>query len=244
MDREELDRWCERGILGLVIAILAFGPLATGAVRTLEFLIIQGMTLGVMALWCARLWLSPKPQLLWPPVCWAVLAFSIYAIARYFTADVEYIARGEMIHVLVYAFLFLAIVNNLHRQESIQIVAFSLIFLAMAISFYAIYQFITGSDRVWHFVKVYKHRGSGTYISPNHLGGFLEMLLPLALAYTLTSRIKHITKVFLGYAALVIFFGIVVTLSRGTWISVAVSLLLFFGVLFFQRTHRLPAVVF
>src|SRR5205814_9302788 len=122
--------------------------------------------------------------------------------------------------------------------------SFSLIFLAMAISFYAIYQFVTNSNHVWHFVTPYHHRGSGTYISPNHLGGFLEMLLTLALCYTLTSRIKHLTKVFLGYAALVIFFGIVVTLSRGTWISTAVSLVLFFGVLFFQRTHRLPAIIF
>ena len=244
MDRERLDHWCERGILGLALAILVFGPLATGAVRTLEFLIVQVLTLGVMLLWALRLWLNPKPQFLWPPICWAVLAFSIYAIVRYFGADVEYVARLEIIRVLVYAFLFFAILNNLHRQESIQIIIFTLIFLAMGISFYAVYQFITGSDRVWHFVKVYPHRGSGTYISPNHLGGFLEMLLPLALAYTLTSRTKHLLKVFLGYAALVLFVGIAVTVSRGTWIATALSLLFFFGALFLQRTHRLPSVVF
>ena len=28
MNREALDRWCERGILGLVLAILVFSPLA------------------------------------------------------------------------------------------------------------------------------------------------------------------------------------------------------------------------
>ena len=55
MNRESLDRWCERGILALVLAILVFGPLAIGAVRPLPFLIIQGLTLGVMLLWGARL---------------------------------------------------------------------------------------------------------------------------------------------------------------------------------------------
>src|SRR4051812_29291929 len=105
MDREELDRWCERGILGLVLAILVFGPLATGAVRSLEFLIIQGLTLGVMLLWGMRLWINSRPQFLWPPICWAVVAFSIYAIARYFGDNVEYIARLEIIRILVYAFL-------------------------------------------------------------------------------------------------------------------------------------------
>src|SRR5690349_10639410 len=117
MNRQVLDRWCERGILGLVLAILVFGPLATGAVRTLEFLILQELTIGVVLLWGLRLWLGERPQLLWPPICWAVLAFTIYAIIRYCTADIEYVARLELMRILIYAFLFLAIINNLHRQE-------------------------------------------------------------------------------------------------------------------------------
>ena len=243
MNREAWDRWCERGILALVLAILVFGPLAIGAARTLPFLIIQGLTLGVMLLWGARFWLSPRPQLLWPPICWAVVAFTVYAIVRYLNADIEYVARQELIRILVYAFLFFAILNNLHRQESTQIISCTLIFLAMAISVYAVYQFLTHSNRVWHFHVQHDFGASGTYISRNHLGGFLEMLLPLGLAYTLTSRLKPVTKVFLGYASLVILAGIAVTVSRGTYVSTALALLLFFGVLLFHRTYRLPSLV-
>ena len=68
MNREVLDRWCERGILGLVLAILVFGPLGMGAVRPQEFLVIQGLTLGVLTLWVLRLWLGERSQLLWPPI--------------------------------------------------------------------------------------------------------------------------------------------------------------------------------
>ena len=241
MNREALDRWCERGILGLVLTLLVFGPLALGAVRALEFSIIQALAAIVMLLWGCRLWIASRPKLLWPPVCWAVLAFAVYAIVRYFTADIEYIARVELLHILVYTFLFFAILNNLHRQETIQIITLTLVFLAMAISFYALYQFLTGSNRVWVFTKPYSHRGSGTYFSPNHLGGFLEMLLPLALAYAWTSRLKPVTRILLGYAALVILAGIGATISRGSWISTGVALLLFFGVLLLHRKYRLPA---
>jgi len=243
MNRDALDRWCERGILALVLVILMFGPLATGAVRTLEFLIIQGLTLGVLILWAARLWMGPRARLLWPPICWAVVAFAIYAVARYRTSDIEYVAREEMVRVLIYAFLFFAILNNLKRQEFIQIISLTLVFLAMAISFYAIYQFITGSDRVWHFLKPYPHRGSGTYISPDHLGGFLEMVLPLGLAYTLMSRLKSAAKVFTGYASLVVLAGIAVTASRGSWFSTLLALAVFFSVLLAHRGHRLPSFV-
>ena len=126
MDREVVDRWCERGILTLVLAILIFGPMAFGAVRGLEFGIIEGLTVGVLVLWLARLWIDPRPQLLWPPICWGVLAFCLYAIMRYRTADIEYVARHEMLRVLVYGFLFLAILNNLHRWNRLRLSASAL----------------------------------------------------------------------------------------------------------------------
>ena len=243
-DREVLDGWCERGILGLVLAILIIGPLAIGAVRPPGFLPIQGLTLGVLVLWGARLWLSPRPQLLWPPICWVVLAFTTYAVGRYLTAEIEYVARQELIHVLVYACLFFAVLNNLYRQESLVVITCTLVFVGMAISAYAIYQFITHSPWVWNIPVPHKVHGSGTYIHPNHLGGFLEMVLPLGLAHTLVSRMKPIGKVFLGYASLVLVAGILVTVSRGAYVSTCLSMVLFFGVLLLHRTYRLPALVF
>jgi O-antigen ligase len=243
MNREALDKFCERGILAFVLAILIFGPLAMGAVDTPEFLVVQGLTLGVMLLWVLRIWASPKPQLLWPPICWVALAFVIYAVARYLTADIEYVARQELIQVLMYAFLFFVVVNNLYRQEMAQIIGFTLIFLAMAISAWAVYQFFTHSHRVWYFTSPYAGRASGTYISPNNLAGFLEMLLPLATAYVLAGRMKAVTRVFLGYAALVMAAGLTVTFSRGGWTAAAIGLLAVLGVLLRHRSHRIPALL-
>ena len=245
MTREQLDKWCERGILVLVLAVLVFGPLATGAVRPLEFLIIQGLTVGAVLLWLLRLWLNPKHRLLWPPICWAVLAFVIYAIVRYQQADIEYVARQELIRILVYAVLFFVVLNNLARQESAPLLTFVLIFLGMAISMYAIYQFATDSEYVWHFIKPegYRKRGSGTYICPNHLAGFLEMLLPLGLSYTLIGRLGQLLRVFLGYASIVMLAGIGVTVSRGGWVATIAASLLFFVLLIRRRQYRIPILI-
>ncbi len=255
MNRESLDKFCERGILGLVLGILVFTPLAFGGRSqppvgsSLDFIfvnpfnVVQWMTLAIILLWGTRLWLMPRPKILWPPICWAVVAFTLYAIIRYFTAEIEYVARRELIEVVLYAFLFLAIVNNLHRQESAQTITLTLVFLAMAISFYAIYQFGTDSNRVWALIKPYSHRGSGTFISPNNLAGFLEMILPIGLAYTVTSRMKTLTKIFTGYASLAIIGGLIVTVSRGSWFATAIALLVFFAILLFHHAHRLPALV-
>jgi hypothetical protein len=245
MTRERLDNCCEKGILVLVLAILVFGPLATGAVRPLEFLIIQGLAMGAVLLWMLRCWLNPGHRLLWPPICWSVLAFICYAIIRYQQADIEYVARQELIRILVYGYLFFVILNNLARQESTLVLSCVLIFLGMAISMYAIYQFATNSEYVWHFIKPagYRKRGSGTYICPNHLAGFLGMLLPLGLAYTLTGRVGHLFRVFLGYASVALLTGIGVSISRGGWVASGVALLVFCGLLIRRRQYRIPALI-
>src|ERR1700722_14938488 len=143
MDREKIDGGCERGILGLVLGVLVFGTLAFGGHHRPQFLVLQGLTMAAVILWRVRWWIGPKPQLLCPPICWAVLAFMVYAVARYFTADIEYVARAEVMHVLVYGFLFFIVVNNLHRQETTQTIALTLFVLATGLSIYAGIQFMS-----------------------------------------------------------------------------------------------------
>jgi O-antigen ligase len=255
MNRELLDKWLERGIVGFALLILVAMPLAFGGRpqpvtgSRLDFLLLnpflfaQFCLVPLLLLWVIRLWVNERPRLLWPPIVWLVLAFTAYAIARYLTADIEYVARQELIRIAVYALVFFVVINNLHRQELTQLVAATLVFLGMAISFYAAYQYFTGSDRVWHVLKPYHNRGAGTYINPNHLGGFLEMVLPLGMALTIVSRVKPLGKIFLGYASLVVMVGLVVTLSRGAWFASMISMLVFFLILLFNRTYRLPSVI-
>ena len=245
MDREQLDGWCERGILGLILAILISAPLATGAVRPQDFLVIEWMTFGVLLLWTCRFWLNPKHRLLWPPVCWLVLLFVLYALGRYLSAEIEFVARQEVLRIFVYAVIFFAVLNNLHRLEFTQVIAMSVLALGMALSLYALYQFLADSDRVWHFVRpeIYRKRGSGTFISPNNLAGFLEILFPLGVTCTLIGRFGPLQKVLLGYASLAIFAGITVTISRGSWIASGITLLILFFWLMRQRDYRWQAIL-
>ena len=245
MSRERFDNWCEKGILVLVLAMLVYGPLALGAVRMLDAIVLQSLTIGVLALWLLRFWINPQLRLLWPPICWPVLLFAGYAVLQYQHADIEYAARDELIRVLIYAFVFFAVLNNLNRQESATIVSFTLLIVALAVSAYAAYQFTTKSDFVWKILRPanYAGRGSGTYICPNHLAGFLEMVLPLGLAFTLAGRLGATVKIVLGYASLVILAGIGVANSRGGWLATGLALAVFFAILFGRRSMRLPALL-
>ncbi|MCX6902367.1 MAG: O-antigen ligase family protein, partial [Verrucomicrobia bacterium] len=238
MNRERLDQWCEWGVVGLVLALLVFAPLVLGAVRPSEFLVLQALTMLVMVLWLLRFWLNPRPHLLWPPACWGVVAFAGYALIRYWFADLEYVARQEMARVLLYTVLFLACVNNLYHQGSIRLVVYVLVLMGTGEAALAVVQFFTHPGRIWGFVRMEEAlgRGSGTYFCADHLAGFLEMILPLALAYTVGSRSRALLKVLLGYACLVMAAGIVLSQSRGGWISAAFGLVLLLALL--VRTSR------
>jgi O-antigen ligase len=243
MNHETLDRFFERAILAIVLAILVFAPLAMGAVGTQEFLVVQALVMAVMFLWILRIIFSRKIRFFWPPLCWPVLAFALYAIARYLTADLEYVARFEMIQTLLYAFLFFAIVNNFTSMESSLVIALTMVFLAAGISCYAIWQFMARSNHVWNMISPYGGRASGTYISPNNFACFLEMTLPLAVAFLLAGRIRPLTRVLLGYAALVMAGGLAVTFSRGGWVAAATGLFALLVVLIFHPKHRLPTLL-
>jgi O-antigen ligase/Tfp pilus assembly protein PilF len=248
--REKLDRWCERGILAVVLAILVLGPLAFGATEDTPdgyssphfygLVVIEGLTALALALWAGRFYAQRGFRLLWPPICWAVLAFVAYAIVRCHLAEIEYAGRQELRKVVLYAALFFVVVNNLNRRESATTVAVALIGLGMGESLLGFYQFVTHSHTIWGVVRPvsrYGIRGGGTYINPDHLAGLVEMILPLALAYTVMGRLSATMKVLLGYSALVMMAGVVASESRGGLAAMAVTLAVFCVVLLFQPDY-------
>lgn len=246
MNHERVDEWLERGILACVAAMLVYSPLALGAVRSTELVVVVAIAVVALFLWLVRVWVRGEVSLLWPPVAWAVVAFVALAFVRYRQAEIEYVAREEFLKILLYAAVFFTILNNLHRSDAPQVVVFALVAVGIGLSFYAGFQFFTKSGHVWHFLKPvqYTGRGSGTFINPNHLAGFLELVLPLAITFTLMSRLGHAAKVVTGYAALVIVAGIGFTVSRGGWIASVLGLLLLAAFVMRRRGSRIAMLAF
>ncbi|NBV21335.1 MAG: hypothetical protein EBS05_05360 [Proteobacteria bacterium] len=245
MSPEQVDEFCERGILFLVLGALAFGSLALGGTHAEFFAVMVALGIAALWLWLVRFWRASKPTLCWPPMAWAVLAFLGYAALRTPYAAVEYTAQGELLLVALCGMFFFVVVNNLNRAHSANWVAGMLLTVAAFSSMYAIFQVLTKSTQVWNYVRWegYRGRGSGTYICPNHLAGWLELALPLGLAYLLMGRLHHIMRILTGYAVIVIGAGLLATESRGAWVATTLALLGFFAVLLAQRGQRVPALL-
>jgi len=242
---ERWDGWLERTLTVLVGAALAFAILAFGAVRIREFLVVEALTGLALLVWLARIWLVRDHRLLWPPVCWGVLAFAGWAAWRALEADIAYVAWSEVMRVLTYTALFFITLNNLHRQNTSQAIAWTVVTVATLACFLAGWQYATGDNTVWGLYRsdMYVGRGSGTYANPNHFAGLLELLLPLAVVTVIAGRMKALGRVLLGYAALVMLAGLALTFSRGGWIAAAAGLGFVLLTLVRNRDYRWPALI-
>jgi O-antigen ligase len=241
---ESVDTFCARAILLIFLVILAWGPMAFGAKYPAAFLVIQALTVAALALWVVRFWVQRPFRLLWPPICWAVLAFVLYAVARCQWVDVEYAGRQQLVRVLVYGALFFLALNNLNRKRSATLVSLMLVAVGFGLALLAVFQFALHPTPIWGvpLKEQYLGRGSGTFMNPNHLACLLGMTVPLALAFTVMGRVSATTRVLLAYGAVVMLAGIAVSISRGGIMTAIITMVVFCGVLLTQRDFWRPAL--
>lgn len=241
VDVARVAAWLDRVVGALLIVILATGPLLFGALRDQDFFWIQ--VLGVLAAtaWIVRLWLAPHLIFL-PPIVWPLVLFCVYAVIRYFTSDVEYLARKEVVRVLFYMMFFVLALNHFRNQKAADVAVAVLLVLAMALSIWALRQSLTGDDKVWHLVRPgYNYRGSGTFIYPNHYAGFVEMLFATGIAYVFLGNWSKWSRLFFGYCLLWLVVGIYVSKSRAAWIATFGALLVLMPVLMRNRRQQILA---
>jgi len=188
-------------ILGLAIAVLAFG-----GVETISFSIVEVIFFGAAALLLAT---SPKITLsssgktaLVPAVLCAIVLLQLCPLpssllhrvagrdvpqaqirAGYLSFE-SYATRTHFLILLTcfIAFYFAQAVRQDRRRKHFFIGA--LIALATFEAFYGLVQYLSGWQQIFAYVKKFDlEEATGTYINRNHYAGFLEMILPFSLAF-------------------------------------------------------------
>lgn len=209
----------------MVFSLPCYGLLAVAALATL----FDGTRrpIGERAKWCLR----------------ASGVFFTYVIIRTLASPVEYIARTDLYMVLGALILYLLIVLHLNTSGRRLWIVAILMTLGAANVIVAIIQFAKSRDfMVFDFLQRgdYGTRASGFYTCPNHLSGFLETALLMGLAVACWSRGAVWVKILSGYAALMCGVGIMMTGSRGGYVSTFIGLVVFSGLSLFLavRQHR------
>ncbi|HXM74046.1 MAG TPA: O-antigen ligase family protein [Chthoniobacterales bacterium] len=212
-------------LLGAAFAVI---QVLIGGTRLLFSLPAYGLLalLGLLAVFPLRRARSGPSQ-----ICLASsMLFFGYVLARALLSPGPYIARPDIYSVLggLIVYFFVACIFTGAKQRMMLILfllAVALVHVLIgAVQFRAGHNFMPIS-----FLQRYDYgrRASGFYVCPNHLAGLLEVLGVFGLSIVCWSRSPAWVKLLTAYAISICYLGLVLTGSRGGYLSATASLVVF-----------------
>ena len=207
-------------LLGLAIAVLAFG-----GVETISFSILEVIFFGAAALLLAtskEFTLPSSRKIVFvPAVLGGIVLLQLCPLpssllhrlagrdvpqahigAGYLSFE-PYATRTHFLILLTcfIAFYFAQVVSQDRRRKQFFIGA--LVALGTFEAFYGLVQYLSGWQQIFAYVKKFDlEEATGTYINRNHYAGFLEMILPFSLAFGFYEYLKlrgdRVSKINIG----------------------------------------------
>ena len=220
-------------ITGAAIALLiglalALAQVLIGGTRLLFSLPAYGLA-ALAAVLVVFLIRRAKP----PPDFACLLGSAVffgYIIARVLFSPTEYVARTDLYIVLGSMLVYGITATVLTDAKPRMILLGSLLVLSLVHVLIGAVQFRDGNNFMpisWLQREDYGRRASGFYVCPNHLAGMLEVIAVFGFSIVCWSRMAVWGKLLVGYAAGVCYVGALLTGSRGGYLSIAASLLVF-----------------
>ncbi len=160
----------------------------------------------------------------------STVVFAGYVVIRIFFSPVEYVARGDLYILLgaLMVYLFVALILTVPKYRFI----FAMTLLVIALVHVTIggIQYFRGERfPIFDFLQHTDPglRASGLYICPNHLAGYLEVSALMGLSIVCWSRQTFWLKLLAGYGSAVCVAGLILTASRGGYLSTSFGLVVF-----------------
>jgi O-antigen ligase len=212
----------------LCLALVALEVLGGGV--PLPFALPAYALLALAAIASAARWQHRRKEI--DAICGiSACLFFGYVLVRILASPVEYLARGDLYLALAAVVVYGMVAFYITEPRLRLLLVASLLVLGLLHTGLGLFQAFA-SDTTWlqHLRTFYGTRASGFYVCPNHLAGFLEVIILFGLSIVVWSRCRYLIKVLTAYACLVCLAGLVLTGSRGGYLSFMAGLAVF-GVL-------------
>jgi O-antigen ligase len=124
------------------------------------------------------------------------------------------------------------VVNNIKDKGQIKRIVILVVIVGTSLAIYGLYNYFNGIEKIYTLDKKhYLGMLTSTYVNHNHIGGYFELAIPLAIGLMLAKerllrrgKISKISSVTFGSllplaAAVTMIIALVFTYSRGAWIG-------------------------
>ncbi len=208
-------------LISLIAVTIAAMQLLKGGWTFAYSLPVYGMIAVVGLLSCFRFGRIELPKMAIAPLVTTAIFFS-YMLVRAFLAPVEHLARPDRFILLAAPVIYLTLVffGTSPRLRS-YLIGFLLV-LGIANGIIGAIQYFKGENfMVLNFLPRadYGPRASGLFGNPNQLAGFLELGLLLGISSAWWGRWKVWGRIVVGYGAAMCVVGLVLSVSRGGYVS-------------------------
>jgi O-antigen ligase/tetratricopeptide (TPR) repeat protein len=174
------------------------------------------------------------------------------------------VTRSGMLKALAYAAIFLLVAlcpfgadGDPHAEERFCRTIFGLVFgMGFVVAFLGLMNWATWNGKIlWFFVPLdwegphlaFALRATGPFVNPDHFANYLALILPLTLVgallriHLVPRASANLVRMASMATAFIILCAIVLSLSRGGWISCALSVGALVAMFFLQSEHRRAA---
>ena len=225
----------------LLVLTLVAAPLAFGAVEPWAWATLYVLAFLLLALWAIGSVRQGAMRIIWSPLYLPAALFILLGTVQYFghlTLN-NYGTRDALIALLTDAILFF-LAGQLFTGCSDKVwrtLGLVVTVYAFLMGLFAIVQFFSSHGLIYWVVKS-PGRTFGPYVNHNDYAGLMEMLIPVAAMYVLSRSEDDKGRVLLAFALCVPVGSLLLSASRGGFVSFLGEIAIFAVILWKQIPAR------
>jgi len=174
-----------------IIALLIFTPLAFGSVEVWAVSFVELVTFGMAGLWLFHLGFGRRSTDLPPGPIWIVpCLFAGWGLVQWLagTTLFPHGTREALLLGTCYGLIFGLTVSAFRTEREIGRLVLILVLVGFGIAMFAIIQRYAWNGRMYGLREVRESGGVfGPFVNRNHFAGYIEMLIPLSIGYTVAA---------------------------------------------------------
>ncbi|MEE9542396.1 MAG: O-antigen ligase family protein [Thermodesulfobacteriota bacterium] len=146
-----------------------------------------------------------------------------------------YATKAEFIKFLAYLGTFFIVIANFNSRARLRRLLIVIVATGFLLALFALIQYFTWNGRVYWFYDYIKGGSPfGPFINKNNFAGYINLIIPLALAMTFYEKDKAV-KILFAFMALVMTGALFLSMSRGGSLAFLGSMAFMGFLLFFTR---------
>ncbi len=232
-----------------IYALLVFTPLARASVQGWAIATIHMVTLIALTAFLLEKSWTWNWKWIRTPLDRPILALILLCFLSTIFSLHRFTSIWSIILLLNYLTIFYLTIHTIRTRSQFRQLIYLIIGIATFLSIFGLFKrFGANPFPWWNYTDIpqYADRLSSTYGNPDHLAGYMEMVIPLLLGLFLLG-FRGGKLILMIYLSCLLLTALLLTLSRGGWIGAAVSLVFMsFALLtspYFQRKKLLMALI-